>query len=140
MFKKIIYIQIVLVALVFCLFLASTAAKDVDEVLCGTWANKEYTQGTQKLIISADGSYVGYTKADPVKACMQGNCKIVEKWSDSRGNHWYKTIFLGEDGGKSYCLMKVSNSGQIIECAHDSKEYPKFFNAEIYTYRKFYRQ
>jgi len=140
MLKKITYVQVVVVSLFICLSYTNVAAQDVEAKLCGTWANMEYAEGTQKLIISENGSYVGYAKANPTKACMQGNCKVVEKWSDSAGNRWYKSIFLSDNGEKTFCLMKVSDSGNTIECAEDSKEYPKIFSAEAYSYRKFYRQ
>ena len=103
MFRKLIYIQVVLVAMALCLISTDAAAQTIEATLCGTWSNAEYAQGTQKLILSADGSYVGYTKADPTKACMRGNCKVVERWSDSAGNRWFRSIFLSENGEKSFC-------------------------------------
>ena len=140
MFKKFIYIQVVMLSIVFCFFITISAAQSFETTLRGTWANMEYTEGTQRLIISADGSYVGYTKSDPTKACIRGNCKIVEKWSDTAGNRWYRSIFISDNGEKSFCLMKISQSGKIIECAHDSIDFPKFLSSEVYTYQKFYRQ
>ena len=140
MLRKTIYIQVILLSIGLCSVLKDASAQQVVEVLCGTWANREYTQGTQKLIIAPDGSYVGYASEDPSRACMKGNCKIAEKWSDWRGNFWYKIIFLSEDGDKSFCLMKVSASGTMIECVHDPNEFPRFFDAGVYTYRKYYRQ
>lgn len=124
--------------ILFCV--AAFAGENIDFRLCGTWINSEYTQGVQKLIILPDGSYSGYTKSNYDKAYVEGDCKIVEQWSDHHGNIWYKSIFIEEDGERNFCLMKESNSGKTIEYSYDSKNFPKLLNAEIYSYRKFFRQ
>lgn len=140
MLKKIAYIQVVLASFFIWLFYTNVTGQEAENSLSGTWANMEYREGIQKLIINADGSYVGFTKAKPTKAAIKGNCKIVEKWSDSEGCDWYKSIFLGEGGEKSFCLMKISDSGKTFEYVEDSNEFPRLFNAEVYFYRKFNRK
>ncbi len=123
----------------FCLLTVIVAAQNYKE-LGGTWENPQYSEGVWKLSIAADGSYESFAKAGTVKSAFTGKCKIVDKWRDSWGCLCYKTILHSDTGKMSYCLMKISTSGNMLEYVEDAKEYPRFFNPEVYTYRKLYRK
>ena len=138
MLKKYAYIQVLAVAIFICLSSMSFAAQN-NERLKGTWENPQYIEGVWKLIFHADGSYDAFSKLEASKGAIKGECKIVEKWTDSNGCFCYKTIFWSDKGQKSYCLMKISASGKILEYVEDFMEYPKLFNSEVYTYRKLYK-
>lgn len=139
MWRKYAYVQVVVAAIFFCFVTTVVAATDYKE-LGGVWENPQYGEGVWKLRIGADGSYESFAKLKASTSTFKGKCKVVEKWTDSEGCLCYKTILLSDTGEKSFCLMKISPSGKILEYVEDSKEYPRFFNSEVYTYRKLYRK
>ncbi|MCK4829951.1 hypothetical protein KA005_80255, partial [bacterium] len=93
------------------------AAKE-DEEIYGTWVNTSY--GTtkdlfsQKRIYKSDGTLEEYGGMADI-AHLTYKYTIIDKWTDSEGNIWYKLIT--EYGDKTYGsrpayeLRKISNSG-----------------------------
>ena len=59
----------------------------------------------------------------------QGPEQIVDYWTDSEGNVWFKTNAI-ENGAKFQTLQKISKSGAVLEfvangvTSFDSKSYP----------------
>ena len=139
MLRKCSYIQFVIIVICFCFFSSVFAAQEYTD-LKGVWENAQYKEGVWKLVFQADGSYEALTKEGTSKNTIKGKCKIVERWTDSEGCLCFKTILMVDKGEKSYCLMKISSSGKMLEYVEDSREYPKFFSSEAYIYRKLYRK
>ena len=121
MLRKCAYIQFVVIVICFCLFSSVFAAQEYTD-LRGVWENTQYKEGVWKLVFQADGSYEALTKEGTSKNTIKGKCKIVEKWTDSKGCLCFKSILHVEKGKKSYCLMKISSSGKMLEYVEDSRE------------------
>ncbi len=69
---------------------------------------------------------------------------IIDKWTDSEGNIWYKLIT--EYGGKTYGakpfyeLHKISNSGLTWEFVSSTEAYPIEIDPDHPLYFTYYRQ
>ncbi len=106
------------------------AAKE-DEEIYGTWVNTDY--GTtefhipEKIINNPDGTLEIYGgMAD--SAHSTGVYTIIDKWTDSEGNVFYKTRrrWGEETYGKklAYELHKISNLGLTWESVFSMDKYP----------------
>ena len=132
-----------------------------DEVLYGTWTN-DNTNSAQmgERSVTFPGGYKNYFGLSPNTFFEQGTEQLIEKWTDSEGNVWYKSqatttygivpsgVYKGYDykGWKFQCLQKFSKSGTVRElmAVHvpefDPNLYPtKIDPTDIEHYKIFYR-
>ncbi len=93
-----------------------------NEEIYGTWTNEEYPTDDifhpQKVVMAADRyeAYLGIS--DPVPS-EKSKVTIESKWTDSKGNLWYKTfatITAGiYKGNRWQAINKLSKSGTVWE-------------------------
>ena len=122
------------------------AAKE-DEEIYGTWVNTSY--GTtkdlfsQKRIYKSDGTLEEYGGMADI-AHLTYKYTIIDKWTDSEGNIWYKLIT--EYGDKTYGsrpayeLRKISNSALTLEFVFSMDNYPTEIDPNHRYYFIYYRQ
>ena len=144
-----------LIALILCLVLVAISgsvlageyrrpyvATDKEE-LYGTWVNMDYgTYGRyyQKIIIKPDGTEEDF-RSGTIGASIMGRYLITRKWSDQKGNIWYKYHWVRRSSvGEGLNLIKISNSGNTLEYVQDTREYPTEIDPEHDWYRIYYRK
>jgi len=118
-----------------------------DEEIYGTWVNTSY--GTtkdffsQKRIYKPDGTLEEYGGMADI-AHLAYKYTIIDKWTDSEGNIWYKLIT--EYGDKTYGsrpayeLRKISNSALTLEFVFSMDNYPTEIDPNHRYYFIYYRQ
>lgn len=109
-----------------------------NEEFYGTWANMDYFDRAQKVVINSDGTW-GWAMSAKSEPDMKYTYELKEKWTDSEGNIWYK-VRLKSHRGKEYALVKISNSGNTRESIFDSHGYPTKIDPKEANYRIYYRQ
>ena len=109
-----------------------------NEEFYGTWVNTEYYLVAQKVVINPDGTW-GWAMSASGEPDTKYTYELKEKWTDSKGNIWYK-VRLQSHRGKDYVLVKLSNSGNTREIVWDSHEYPMKIDSKTANYRIYYRQ
>jgi predicted peptidase len=133
-----LFISVMLLSTVSVLLAANT------EEYCGTWVNKEYDADPGKTamsILTPDGKYATYEKESDAQPDTTGTLTIKEKWTDSKGDIWYKVTYTSDvitvtlDG-----LMKLSNSGKTLESVFSPGQAPTAIDAKSPYYRIRYRK
>ncbi len=149
--KARMYVSIsILVFVTLLVFGGCATAKKVSKkdyrFFSGTWINEEYNSHPflARLVIRSNGTFDGYFRiADTEKAGI-GHFIIVDKWTDSEGNIWYKThvwpgvIVEGKPSG--YELDKFSNSGNVWEYISITGDFPAEIDENHVKYHLYYRQ
>jgi beta-lactamase regulating signal transducer with metallopeptidase domain len=67
--------------------------EDFYKAFTGTWVNEDYSGGDgleQKIINHPDGTWESYSKVYSKGWALSGKETITDKWTDSKGNIWYK--------------------------------------------------
>jgi hypothetical protein len=116
-----------------------------DEELYGTWINEEYNSAAYKgkKRLYHWGYYEDYRPADSEVVQYKGTIVIVDKWTDSEGNIWYKTYYrISGSSTIFHELDKISNNGNTWEYAYTSVDFPSEsdLNPDNTRYRIYYRQ
>ena len=117
-----------------------------NDELTGTWINPEYRGGytqEQKWILYHWGYWESYAKVESTTHMYKGTFQIMDKWTDSKGNTFCKTIVRYEgytDIG--YELDRISKDGSTLDYAFSSFDFPleSDLNPENAYYRIYYRQ
>ena len=112
-----------------------------NEELYGTWVTVDYDTSKSKpakFIYTSDGRWVWYWWPTDENPSKEGVYSILEKWTDSDGNIWYK--LTSENILKKrrfYEILKISDSGNTLEqdCGYIKtiELNPEHFNYCIYT-------
>jgi len=115
-----------------------------NEELYGTWVNTTYAPGYygQKWILYDWGYYEGYEKVDSTFA-SPGTFIIVDKWTDSEGNIWYKEYVRNRGYiNATFELDKISKDGTVWELVFGYNGFPTAdkMNPKNPYYRIFYRE
>ena len=120
-----------------------------DEELYGTWVNPEYDEESHvaKKVIKHDGTWDEYAMSNSNRPLGTGEYTIIDKWTDSEGNIWYKIIstFFDEKSiqrsNTYYYLSKIDKTGNVYELLFSSTDYPTEFDPDNlrYNYRIHYR-
>ena len=120
-----------------------------NEELYGRWVNLEYNEKPMWAVIvfNKGGTYETYDTDYSKKPPYRGTFVTNEKWTDSKGNVWYKYYATGAKSGiwkagEGYWLAKISDSGQKMECVLSSIAYPEKVEPDSleHTYIIYYRQ
>jgi hypothetical protein len=114
------------------------------EEYCGTWVNKDYNAYREKravLTLKPDGRFAHYDKESDAQPHSEGRVTIKERWTDSNGNIWYK-VTLSPDllGHTKYRIMKLSDSGKVLEYVWSPSEVPTKVDLNSPNYRILYRK
>jgi len=123
-----------------------------NEEIYGTWVNPSYRTGVgelywawfaQKMIYKPGGTLEAYDAVADI-GHFSAEYKIIDKWSDSEGNTYYKLYTKWGDktyGQKTvYELHKVSNSGLTLEYINTYDEYPTEFDTDHPQYHIYNRK
>ena len=115
-------------------------AKDQEE-LYGTWVNMNYFGSTpQKVIYKPVGTFSCFRDAISKAPDDGGRYIVTGKWSDSGGNIFYKTHWVGDWGEEAYQISKISNSGNTLEYVLGYDEPPRNIDLNNIWYRKYNRK
>ena len=112
----------------------------------GTWINEEYNSYDfeARYELHRDGSWDGYNRISDTGKKYIGHYAIVDKWTDSEGNIWYKMhVWYGpidEVHISGYELDKFSESGKVWEYISDSYAFPTEIDESHPKYHIYYRQ
>jgi len=112
-----------------------------NEELFGTWVLMDYNDGIppRKLIFNL-GSYDGFYSPDASEPAWNAEYHISHKWTDSKGNIWYKTKWQVMHFQRGFSLSKISESGKTLEFVFSQFEYPKEIDISNDNYRKYHRK
>ena len=121
--------------------------KDSEEI-CGTWVNTTYAAGAgygfyQKWVLYNWGYWEGYYKLTAEFSDMTGTFILVDKWTDSEGNIWYKEFVRQRNNPfPSFELDKISKIGTVWEYVFSYKGSPTAdnMNPKNPYYRIYYRE
>jgi beta-lactamase regulating signal transducer with metallopeptidase domain len=118
-----------------------------DEEIYGTWINTEYSGDLtyeQKYVQYSWGYFESYSKVGsktPVNV-NTGTSTLVDKWTDTGGNIWYKEYVRCQVYGGLYQIVKISDNGDTLEYMWANVDFP--FEADLTpesaTYRIYYRE
>ena len=112
-----------------------------DEELFGTWLLVEFTALTPpKKVTYKLGSYDGYYPADAKEPMWTATYIISDKWTDAKGNIWYKTRWQIASINGGFMLYKISDAGETLETINSQWEYPKKIDSSNDYYRKYKRK
>ena len=115
-------------------------AKDQEEFY-GTWVNMDYFGSIpQKIIYRPVGTFNCFRDANSKVPENVGRYLITGKWSDSEGNIFYKSNWVGDWGEEAYQVSKISNSGKTLEFVLSYDEPPRNINPDNIWYRKYTRK
>jgi len=96
------------------------------EPFYGTWVNKDYAnlRHTFPKFVYHDWGYAeGFKLAGDETAAVKFTFILVEKWTDSKGNTWYKELEQAK-GAKNYLLCRISKDGTTLEQIYRSTGFP----------------
>ena len=116
-----------------------------NEELFGTWVNMDYQEGEglthapQKLIIKLGESEL-YSSVNDSAPMWTEEINISNKWTDAKGNIWYKYRWKAGGFGSGFNLAKISGSGKTLEYIWSDWEYPKELDVNSEKYRVFNRK
>ena len=115
-------------------------AKDQEE-LYGTWVNMKYGSCIpQKIIYKPVGTFNCFRDANSKVPDDGGRYLVTGKWSDSEGNIFYKSNWVGDWGEEAYQITKISSSGNTLEFMLGYDEPPKNIDPANIWYRKYNRK
>jgi len=112
----------------------------------GTWINEDFNSHAffARLELYRDGSWDGYNRISDTGKKETGHYAIVDKWTDSEGNIWYKTHWwygpIDEEHISDYEIDKLSESGKVWEYISDAYEFPTEIDESDPRYHIYYRQ
>ncbi len=96
------------------------------EPFYGTWVNKEYANKPKtfpKFVYHNWGYAEGFRQISDETAAVKFTFILVEKWTDSKGNAWYKELEQAK-GAKNYLLCRISKDGTTLEQIYRSAGFP----------------
>jgi len=116
-----------------------------DEEINGIWINEEYnrTEYKGKIRLYHWGYFEEYSLPDSEVVQYKGTFVIVDKWTDSEGNIWYKTYVRRSGRTTIYHeLDKISNNGNTWEYVSHTVDFPteSDMHPDYQLYHIYYRQ
>ena len=145
------FVLILMLALIILIICEGHAAdkkvtKKDYKFISGTWINEEYNSYAfpARWEMHRDGSWDGYNRISDTGKKYTGHYEIVDKWTDSEGNIWYKMhVWYGpidEEHISGYELDKFSESGKVWEYISDIYAFPTEIDESDFRYHIYYRQ
>ena len=113
-----------------------------NEELFGTWVNMEYTsaESPPQMAIFKLGENEYYSSVKDKEPMFTAEFLISHKWTDAKGNIWYKAKWKAGMMGSGFSLIKISESGKTFESNHSQWEHPKEIDINSEYYRKYNRK
>jgi hypothetical protein len=112
-----------------------------NEEIYGTWINEDMKY--QKFIYYYWGYAEKYKEVSNKTPTYKITFTIVEKWTDSEGNVWYKTFNRHNAAMTTvFWITKISNNGTVCESVSNYGEFPSKdeLNVDNFDYHIYYRQ
>ena len=112
------------------------------EEIYGTWINPEYGINwvPQKVIMYPDFTWVRFLSVNDTDPGFTGSFKLLDRWTDSEGNIWYKMLWNLENmEWKMYELVRISDSGKKLEYVFSEVDFPDEITSDHPNYRVYYR-
>ena len=111
------------------------------ERIYGLWSNRLYyaDDRPQKIEFNYDGTYATYKFSMDVDTNSRGTYRITKKWSDSKGNSWYKMTITDLKTGDMYLLVRVDKKGGKLESICDKHDFPSKLDPDDKGYCKYWR-
>lgn len=141
-----LFFSLILVAFTGTIWAGENEYKATDnEELFGTWVNMDYQEGEnlthapQKLILKPGESEL-YSSINDTEPMWTEEINISHKWTDAKGNIWYKYRWKAGKIGSGFTLSKISESGKTLEYIYSQWEYPKKLDVNSEYYRVFHRK
>ena len=110
----------------------------------GTWVNPDYnnTDRWSKIVFYPNGVDHCYREDTDTVVGLEEEFTLTDKWIDSKRNIFYAMRFnLELDLYWLFCLLKISNSGKILEYDVSFDDYPKEIDPKKSgLYSIYYRQ
>jgi len=124
------------------------AAPENTEAISGTWVNTEYSGRIlhfQKIIIDPIDLTIQWCyKSEAARPDYKHPYTIMEKWTDSEGDTWYKLEWLdrGNKRSKYLELSRISQSGMTLELVNQRERqwWPSKIDPDHLSYRIYYLQ
>jgi hypothetical protein len=99
-----------------------------NEEWCGTWVSKDTSRPTgepQKVINNCWGYYEVFTRLSDTTPHSKGCSTLVDKWTDSKGNIWYKEYDREPWTSKGlFVINKISKNGNVLEYVWSQDGFP----------------
>ena len=112
-----------------------------NEDLFGTWVNIDYTDGMiAQVYIIRLGENERYSSVNDQEPMWKEESRITHKWTDAKGNIWYRARWNGGLNWSGFVLLNISESGKTLEWVSSQWEHPKEFDINDETYRVYYRK
>ena len=112
-----------------------------DEEIYGTWVNTDYSLGRMQKMIVKPSEIIRFSSAtDESSYQYMLTFTIIDKWTDSEGNIWYRTENKDTLGIVYSVLDKISSSGSILEYVWSHYEYPTEIDPNHVEYRIYHRK
>ena len=112
-----------------------------NEELFGEWILEDYTEGPPpQMVIFKLGSWDGYYSTDDKEPGWKAKNLITHKWTDAKGNVWYKTQWRVIHFHRGFSLYQISDSGKTLEHVYSEWEYPKKMDTGNDNYRIYKRK
>ena len=121
-------------------------SKQDYKFVSSTWINEEYNSHAfpARWELHRDGTFDGYNRISDTGKKYTGYYVIVDKWTDSEGNIWYKMHVgygpIDEGPPSAYELDKFSESGKVWESISDNSAFPTEIDESHAKYHIYYRQ
>ncbi len=136
-------IFVLILAVPFLLFADQPYVPKENEEIYGSWVNTEYSGAVteeQKIVIHPDGCELYSMAAFEIHGGTDKHI-IIDKWTDSEGNIWYKRHFK-TNYGPWVDLAKISKDGKTLECmvSFITSRFPTKIDPNHKDYRIYYRQ
>lgn len=115
--------------------------KPNKDLFYGTFTNE--SMSTPKTS-HTPGVFKDYATISDTTPSVQGPEQIVDYWTDSEGNVWFKTNAIWK-GEKYQTFQKISKSGTVLEIVSnkvtefDSKSFPTKVDPTVSSYRIYHR-
>ena len=112
-----------------------------NEELFGKWVNMDYKDGNHsQMIVFKLGETEAYSSANDNEPMWTEEHHISHKWTDAKGNIWYKSRWKTVAMGSGFTLFKISESGKTLEYIYSQWEYPKELDINSEYYRVYHRK
>jgi hypothetical protein len=129
----------------------SPAATKPDASFYGTWVNKEYEGRidlSAKIVSDSAGKGLNFEHLSDSQPSEEFEYAVTEAWTDSDGNHWYKTRWTNRSYPvlpqnpvyKGFSLIRINPSGSVYEEVYSMAQYPTELSPIGGTYGIWYRQ
>jgi hypothetical protein len=115
---------------------SGTYVANENEELYGTWTNDQYSAWQE--IVYSPGSSKCYQRIGNSAPTIDCKLEITNKWKDSEGNIWYKSVSTivggtwGSNGWEMVTLSKLSKSAMVLELVWTSPTNEQEMKTPVY--------